>query len=268
MTLLTEVMERPLDPGYAAAAGRRRASGPAARGVTLLLALATGVLLSVAVVAVREPLRQTTRASDLIRQRITERTRLVENRQVGNARLRAEIARAQEAALGTGGAGLTAEVRRLGIRTGELPVFGPGLRITVSDAAGSRDEAVGGDPRSRPAEAGLVSDVDLQIITNGLWAAGAEAVAVNGQRLTSLSAIRSAGEAILVDFRPLAPPYVIEAIGDTVGMQAGFASGDAGTYVQSMRDNDKIAVDVARRERLALPGAGQLVLRAARPVTP
>ena len=46
-------------------------------------------------------------------------------------------------------------------------------------------------------------DRDLQVIVNGLWAAGAEAIAVNGQRLTACSAIRSAGEAILVDFRPL-----------------------------------------------------------------
>ena len=44
---------------------------------------------------------------------------------------------------------------------------------------------------------------DLQIVVNGLWASGAEAVSVNGQRLTSKAAIRFAGQAILVNYRPL-----------------------------------------------------------------
>ena len=48
---------------------------------------------------------------------------------------------------------------------------------------------------------------------NGLWSVGAEAIAVNGQRLTAQSAIRSAAGAILVNYRPLKPPYRVEAIG-------------------------------------------------------
>ena len=36
-------------------------------------------------------------------------------------------------------------------------------------------------------------------LVNGLWQAGAEAISINGQRLTSTSAIRFAGQAILVD---------------------------------------------------------------------
>ena len=56
---------------------------------------------------------------------------------------------------------------------------------------------------------GRVLDRDLQELVNGLWAAGAEAVSVDGQRLTARTAIRSAGEAVLVDFRPLSPPYVV-----------------------------------------------------------
>ena len=68
-------------------------------------------------------------------------------------------------------------------------------------------------------------DRDLQTVVNGLWAAGAEAVAVNGQRLTALSAIRSAGDAILVDYRPLTRPYVVTAIGDPATLQAAVRRG-------------------------------------------
>jgi uncharacterized protein YlxW (UPF0749 family) len=140
------------------------------------------------------------------------------------------------------------------------------LRVTLDDAPTAED-AVGGDPRAdTDFDMGVLFDSDLQIVVNGLWAAGAESIAVNGQRLTAVSAIRSAGRAILVDFRALRRPYVISAIGDPAKMQAGFASGAAGAYVQSMRDNAHIRADIATSDKLVLPGAGQLVLRAARPL--
>jgi uncharacterized protein YlxW (UPF0749 family) len=60
---------------------------------------------------------------------------------------------------------------------------------------------------------GRVQDNDLQILVNELWRRGAEAVSINGQRLTATSAIRTAGNAILVDFVPLQEPYRISAIG-------------------------------------------------------
>jgi uncharacterized protein YlxW (UPF0749 family) len=138
----------------------------------------------------------------------------------------------------------------------------------VNDAPSQGDDTVGGDPRSKSDfDPGTVFDADLQVIVNGLWAAGAEAIAINGHRLTALSAIREAGQAILVDFRPLVPPYQIDAIGNSSQLQSGFASGSAGPYVQSMRDNNGIRVEIAPVKQLALPGAGDLVLREARPIT-
>ena len=69
---------------------------------------------------------------------------------------------------------------------------------------------MGSDPRDdRASDTGRVLDRDLQVMVNALWAAGAEAIAINGQRLTARSAIRYAGEAILLDFRPLVPPNVM-----------------------------------------------------------
>ncbi|MFZ9249093.1 MAG: DUF881 domain-containing protein, partial [Candidatus Nanopelagicales bacterium] len=59
-----------------------------------------------------------------------------------------------------------------------------------------------------------VFDSDLQLITNALWASGAQAISVNNQRITTTTAIRSAGEAILINYRPLLPPYEIVFIGN------------------------------------------------------
>ena len=112
---------------------------------------------------------------------------------------------------------------------------------------------------------GRVFDRDLQTIVNGLWAAGAEAVAVNGQRLTALSAIRSAGEAILVDYRPLVPPYRVEAIGDPDDLQTSFAASTAGAYLQSLQDNFGVSASIEAKSSLTLPGSGSLALRKASP---
>ena len=79
-----------------------------------------------------------------------------------------------------------------------MAVTGPGITVTLDDSA---DAVSGSDPArgSSGFEEGRVSAADLQIVSNGLWAAGAEAISINGQRLTTRSAIRFAGQAILVD---------------------------------------------------------------------
>ena len=73
-----------------------------------------------------------------------------------------------------------------------------------------------GGPRESSgfSDTGRVRDRDMQRVVNGLWESGAEAISVNGQRLTALSAIRAAGDAILVDNKPLVPPYTVLAVGD------------------------------------------------------
>ena len=84
---------------------------------------------------------------------------------------------------------------------------------------------------------------------------------------SKISAIRSAGQAILVDFRPLTPPYVIDVIGDPSDLQTGFAQSSAGAYLHALEDNSGIAVDETTRDDLRLPAAGRLVLREATPAT-
>jgi uncharacterized protein YlxW (UPF0749 family) len=267
MTLLREVMERPLDPGYAAAARHPRHRGRVSLSITLVLAVLAGFLLCVSVREIRRPQRESARVTDELRERVQQRSEAVDRRQAANRALQARITAEQDRALGAGGAALGRQVRDLGLLSGQDGAVGPGVRFTVDDAPGAA-EAVGSDPREvLEQDGGVVLDADLQIIVNGLWAAGAEAVAVNGQRLTGRSAIRSAGEAVLVDFRPLRRPYVVEAIGPG-RMQADFASGAAGPYVQSLRDNHGIQVQAAARDRLVLPGAGRLVLEHAVPVGP
>ena len=113
-------------------------------------------------------------------------------------------------------------------------------------------------------ELGRVLDRDLQLVVNGLWAAGAEAIAVNGQRLSALSAIRGAGDAILVDFRPLSPPYSVLAVGDPTALRAGLLDGSAGQTLRLYREAYKIRYSVEDEPEISLSGAASTTLRYAR----
>ncbi len=139
--------------------------------------------------------------------------------------------------------------------------------LTVDDAAaadGLKNPNV--DPLAATApDQGKVIARDLQIIVNGLWQAGAEAISVNGHRLTSRAAIRFAGAAILVDYRPLTRPYVITAIGDPGSLSADFAAGDGGSYLKSLEANYKIRGDIKEHDPVVVPGEPALSLRAAKP---
>lgn len=102
---------------------------------------------------------------------------------------------------------LVSRLERLRRLVGLQSVEGPGVVVELSDSprpARTRDELT--DLR--------IQDVDLQLVANALWRSGAEAVSVNGRRLTATSAIRKAGAAILVNYRAVSSPYRIVAIGD------------------------------------------------------
>jgi uncharacterized protein YlxW (UPF0749 family) len=172
------------------------------------------------------------------------------------------VATARENALGltSTGSELAATLSGLEVVTGAGAVRGPALVVHLEDAEDADTEG-GTDPRAGEGSTeGRVTDRDLQTVVNEVWAAGAEAVAINGQRLTSLSAIRSAGQAILVDFRPLSPPYDLVAVGDSDTMRSRLVDGFGGSYLQVLR-NYGIDYTVKTRDSVRLPAAAGLPVR-------
>lgn len=271
MALLREVMDHPLDPSYALAAARRaRGDRPGRAGSTIIAVVAVlcGLIVTGTVVELRRPEPGQAVGRVALEREIIRREAEADGRLAAIQRLRGQIAVAQQQQLSRAGESEAAvRGQQLELATGELPVTGPGTEITLQDAATTGNSAVV-DPRAvaSGADDGRVLDRDLQIVVNGLWASGAEAVSINGRRLTALSAIRSAGLAILVDFRPLKPPYVVQAIGDPSLMPGRFAADAAGPYLQSLKDNYGVRVGVTSAARLTLPGAASLELRLATPL--
>ncbi|KNE79836.1 membrane protein [Streptomyces fradiae] len=270
MSLLTNVTEHSLDEGYAEAAARRAAEGSAGLPKTLRskLGLAAGLVLAAIVVTVgaaqarvEAPVRAKER-EELI-SRIEDGTERSDTLERNVERLRREVGAAQREALEKHG-GSREELTAL--LAGATPVHGPGLRLVVDDAEST---AAGGDgPResSSFADSGRVRDRDMQHVVNGLWGAGAEAVAINGQRLTAVSAIRRAGEAILVDNRPLAPPYTVLAVGDGQRLRKAFQNSAGGQYLKVLQDNYGVRASISAHERVDLPAAPSLIIRTAKPL--
>lgn len=269
MTLLTELMRAPLDPGYAAAAKRRQAAGgPSSVGRRSPLLIVTLVVIGLGLVVAAQTLRQPNGVRDEEKQRLISSIQ-DRQRQIGKdsrtiTRTQGEITTLQNSALNNSAS--TQLTRRLTVlerEAGTVAVVGPGVRLSVNDAEGATTDA-DGDARTNSAQTGRVTSTDLQIIVNGLWEGGAEAISINGQRLTSQSAIRFAGEAILVNFRALQPPYVVSAIGGP-DLSENFRSNPGGAYLRDLVAKYKVRESLTTQTRLSLPAAATVALSHATP---
>jgi uncharacterized protein YlxW (UPF0749 family) len=170
-----------------------------------------------------------------------------------------EQARAAELERVTGGVALSDQIADLEAVTGYTAVEGPGVVVTLEDAPAPDGE--------QPDDLEQVLDSDVQRAVNGLWSAGAEAISVNGSRLTARSAIRSAAGAILVNYRPLRPPYQIEAIGPDSMLDTFRASQDA-AELRGVSDQFGIGFSSQAADRIVLAAATSALPDTAEVVAP
>ncbi|WP_405579076.1 DUF881 domain-containing protein [Streptomyces sp. NBC_01092] len=272
MSLLTNVMDHSLDEGYAEAAARKEAAGDGGLPKTLRakLGLAAGLVLAALVVTVgaaqaRVAAPVVAKEREELIDRIDRETTAADELEETVDDLRADVSARQREALKTTG-GDQAEL--VGILAGAVEVHGPGVKLVVNDAkeAGTDGDA---DPRGATGftDTGRVRDRDMQRVVNGLWESGAEAVSINGQRLTALSAIRAAGDAILVDNKPLVPPYTVLAVGDGERLSARFQDSADGLYLHALQENFGIRTSISVQEDLRLPAAPSVIVRTAQPNT-
>ncbi|WP_435651265.1 DUF881 domain-containing protein [Kitasatospora purpeofusca] len=272
MSLLTNVMDHSLDEGYAEAAAARGGDGPyripgTVRGlITLGAGLAlVGAVITVGAVNAHKAEPTLAKERDALIHRINDANGSADHLQQQVQDLRRKVDSTQRQALAPGEGDPAALAGAVGL--GE--VTGPGVKLVVEDAAGT---GAGGnvDPRAGQgfSNSGRLRDRDLQLVVNGLWASGAEAVSINGQRLTALSAIRAAGEAVLVDNRPLVPPYTVQALGDGPRLLAAFESAMAGQYLRLLQEKYGIKSTLSAQKSLTLPAAVGVSLRTAQPAGP
>jgi len=156
-----------------------------------------------------------------------------------NARLRDEIEALQAELVGLGevqGGGailqsLVAEVNRLRIANGLIEVSGPGVAVEIN---------------------GPISVLDLHDLINELRNAGAEALALNGQRIVPWSAISTDGEHVTVDGQPLQQPHRLEAIGEAHTLEVALVR-PGGLISLLWQIDPDISIVVQQKEKLTLP---------------
>ncbi|MFB7654460.1 MULTISPECIES: DUF881 domain-containing protein [unclassified Streptomyces] len=273
MSLLTNVMDHSLDDGYAEAAARKKAEGGGGMPKTLRakLGLAAGLVLAALVVTVgaaqaRVAAPVVAKEREELIDRIEGETSAADKLEKSVDELRDEVGARQREALDKSGAGDRADL--VGILSGAVEVHGPGVKLVVNDA---KDVGTGGDGQPRGtsgfSDTGRVRDRDMQRVVNGLWESGAEAISINGQRLTALSAIRAAGDAILVDNRPLVPPYTVLAVGGGQRLSSTFQDSADGLYLHALQENYGIRTAISVADDLRLPAAPSVIVRTAQPIT-
>jgi uncharacterized protein YlxW (UPF0749 family) len=155
-----------------------------------------------------------------------------------NARLRDEIeaVEAQLSGFGDVGGGmvmesLVDEVNRLRIANGLVEVSGPGVEVFIS---------------------GPIGVLDLHDLINELRNAGAEALALNDERIVVWSAISTDGEVVTVDGRPMPGPYHLRAIGEPHTLEAALAR--PGGLIELLHQaNRALSMTVIQSEKLTLP---------------
>ena len=272
MSLIHELMRNPLDPAYRQEADRRKAAGDdvsTGRRSPILIAavILLGFGLAAAVSALQVPRTQLDRQRTSLISRIHQEQGDIAASSGRITGLRGDISALQNKALArNNGAATAAQLNALGASTGLVAVHGPGVVLDV-DNAPTGNAGAGVDPRhqqgnSATAAEGQVTSSDLQLVVDGLWQGGAEAIAINGQRLTTQSAIRSAGEAILVNFQPLQPPYVVSAIGPP-SLRTAFGDTEGGLYLHGLSSGYGIRTSLRSATSLRLPAAVVADLRSA-----
>ena len=254
--LLTLIVARSMDEDYAHVAQQRAAAGdvrPQVARPHLASVAAIAVLgIMAAVVAA-----QTDRQADVdelsraaLVEQINSRSDDLQDLQGRVAELTRSNATAASNSIKVQGQldDLEARARRAELTTGHSVVHGPGVRITVDN----RPDA---DVDSE------IRDEDLAVLVDGLWEAGAEAIAINDQRINALGGIRNTNRAIHVNGRPVNAPYVVSVIGDNRTLQARLVETYQGQQWFGLVNGLQFVYQADNVDDIRLPAAPERALR-------
>ncbi len=237
-------------------AGRRKTSRAGAITVIVVLA-AAGALFATSAVQSHRGAATARRLQQQLVQRVADQTTSTDTLANQDVALRQQLTAARSKELTTTDAGVAvqANIDQLDLVVGGVAVSGPGVRVILDNARSGGSGTLG-----------VIYDRDLQAVVNALWASGAEAIAVNGQRLSTQSSIREAGQAILVNYRPLEPPYTIDAIGRPDVFQTNFAATQTAHLYTTWSQVYGLRFTVSGQSRLTLPSAVNLTVNEAKPL--
>lgn len=142
------------------------------------------------------------------------------------------------------------EVSALEFAAGLVPVVGPGLQVSMSDAPRDAD---GNYPAGVDPDDLVVHQQDVQSVVNALWAGGAEAMMIMDQRVLTTSAVRCIGNTLLLQGRTYSPPFVVTAIGDAASMSAALDTEPGVQLLLQYVDKYQLGYEVTVLDSVQLP---------------
>jgi uncharacterized protein YlxW (UPF0749 family) len=205
----------------------------ASRLVTVLVLAIAGFMMSSAAVAARGQDLRPNRNTDLIELVRAQAARNVDlAKQVGDLRTEVDKLSSQQG-------GAVADTSAAAAAAGLTAVKGPAVSVTLTDAPANVK------PAGVAAELLIVHQQDIQAVVNAMWQGGAEAMSIQGQRVTSRTGIKCVGNSVLLHGVPYAPPYVIVAIGNQKAIEQALESS---TYLQAYRQyTDRYGLGYSQR---------------------
>jgi uncharacterized protein YlxW (UPF0749 family) len=191
-----------------------------------VVAAAGGLLLATSAVTARgTDLRssRTLQVSQLIARQ--QRTLALLARQENDLRQRISAATALAAVGDRRVRELRTQADRLAAAAGLTPVTGPAVTVALDDVP--KDEQQRDlDAGARPDDL-VIHQQDVQGVVNALWAGGAEAMTIMGERVIATTAVRCVGNTLLLHGRVFSPPFTMTAVGDPVRMRRALAADPA-----------------------------------------
>ena len=216
-----------------------------------VVALAAGLLFATSGrTALGTDLRagEITELSQLIRQRDAALDR--QSSQVADLQSQVEQLTEQAASRDTDVAAAQAAGEAGELSAALVPLTGPGLVITLDDAAQRPDGALPVDAR---ADDLVIHQSDVQAVVNAVWSAAADGVAIMDQRLIATSAVRCVGNTLLLQGRPYSPPFIIAAIADVDAVRAQLAASPQVAVLQQAVEDFGLTFEVRPVPELTLP---------------
>jgi uncharacterized protein YlxW (UPF0749 family) len=135
---------------------------------------------------------------------------------------------------------------------GLLPVHGPTVSVVLDDAPRRPDGSL--PPNARNADDVVVHQQDVQAVVNALWAGGADAMTVQGQRIIATGAVKCVGNTLLLYGHVYSPPFRITAIGDPGRLRRALdQSGGVQEYRRAV-EYFGLGYDVTDERDVMLPG--------------
>ncbi|WP_445343087.1 DUF881 domain-containing protein [Bifidobacterium sp. ESL0819] len=245
LRLIDDLTNRPMDPMFEDArllpAERR---SPLSVWINRILVFVICVLVGLAGTGVVQVLHRDPRQK--VREKLISQVETVSKRaddlngQISDLNSNIDTLSAQE-----GGKGQNRTQTADDLTNATSKVQGQGIVITLANPIASKDA------RDNADQIKLITDQDLQWFLSKLWSAGAEAIAINGNRIGTQTSVRTAGQTILVGTASIEAPYKIEAIGDQGALADLMARSDVQGRLRDLKTAN-ITVNVVKQRHLNL----------------